>query len=285
MLKLVSFVCLLGAVFAVPLNQGESCGVKAIEHIQGNGRVTGGIEARQNSWPWQVSLRYIPNQDSHYCGGTLIRDNWIMTAAHCVAMPGQNNPYNVRVYAGSHRLSIPDKYEQKRRATQIIKHAGFSMLSNDFTDDIALIKVDPPFTLTDQVSLMCLPEQNEPSVAGTMVYISGWGMTRDFNDYPNSPLSDVLKQFYAPIYDWNECKQSSIIHWNGVHENMICVGYTGGVHDSCKGDSGGPVSNDDTGLWTVYGIVSWGTSCGKPYAPTMYTQVSKYVDWIMARVD
>ncbi|XP_014675770.1 PREDICTED: trypsin-like [Priapulus caudatus] len=285
MLKLVSFVCLLGAVFAVPLNQRQACGVKAIEHIPGNGRVTGGTEAIPNSWPWQVSLRYIPVRDSHYCGGTLIRDNWILTAAHCVTMPGYNKPENVRIYAGSHHLSKDDTFEQKRQAVKIVKHAGFSMLGNDLSDDIALIKVDPPFTLTDQVSLMCLPEQNTPIEAGTMVYVSGWGTTQDFNDYPNSPPSDVLKQMYAPVYDWDKCKASTLMHYIGLKENMICVGYEEGVHDSCKGDSGGPVSNDDSGLWTIHGIVSWGTSCGKPSEPTVYTEVAKYVDWVMTHLD
>lgn len=246
------------------------------------GRIVGGIEAPEGAFPWQVSLYSADETPSvgHFCGGTLINDHWVLTAAHCFE---DNSP--VRVYAGSQSLLAGGvSYE----AAKVILHEGYDPFTSD--NDIALIKLgariepaaaaatraaDAPTAVprTNIVSLIQQAQARQRLAPPETGIVSGWGLTAEKG--AGTPSLQVIE---APFVSWETCNAPR--HYDGaLTENMMCAGGQG--KDSCQGDSGGPlvVANDD-GSFTLAGVVSWGEGCARETHPGIYTNVSRYLDWI-----
>ncbi|XP_041457520.1 trypsin-like [Lytechinus variegatus] len=236
-------------------------------------RILGGEPAPENAWPWQVALF---QKGEFICGGSLIDPLWVLTAAHC--MPGV---YTLRV--GSVNITGTNDATQERNAQRIFVHPNYNFI--DFDNDLALLKVEVPFTLfDDKVNTVCLPtNETDGWVTGDNVTITGWGTRKsDVSDRP-----DTLYEAIVPIYNWTKCTQSTKLKTRGfVTENMICAGYDDGKADSCQGDSGGPMVYflDDADQYFQIGVVSWGYKCGKREAPGVYTRLTRYEDWIRSFV-
>uniref|UniRef100_A0A8C7E1L9 Peptidase S1 domain-containing protein n=1 Tax=Naja naja TaxID=35670 RepID=A0A8C7E1L9_NAJNA len=209
---------------AAPLNEDE------------DDKIVGGYTCRRNSVPYQVSL----NIGYHICGGSLIHDQWVLSAAHC--FKSGEGCYVCRL--GAYNIRNPEGDEQIIRAEKIIVHPSYNSWLLDH--DIMLIKLVKPAELSKR-----------------------WGNT--LSEGVNYP--DFLQCLYAPILSDEECKAA---YPGQISENMVCVGYLEGGKDSCQGDSGGPVACDGF----LQGIVSWGVGCALPGYPGVYTKVCKYVDWI-----
>ncbi|OBS81067.1 hypothetical protein A6R68_20702 [Neotoma lepida] len=128
-----------------------------------NTRVVGGAEAQRNSWPSQISLQYSSGGLwYHTCGGTLIRRNWVMTAAHCV-----DRPLTFRVAVGDHNLSQNDGTEQYVSVQKVVVHPNWNQ--NDVAAGV---------TLNNYIQLGVLPQEGTTLANNTPCYITGWGMTR-----------------------------------------------------------------------------------------------------------
>ena len=249
------------------------CGIPAITPKPGNSRlmealsrIVGGTAAIQGSWPWQIDIKAY---GSHYCGGTILNEYWILTAGHCFDQYGlTTSPWTL--IAGKHRKYYTDSTEQSRKASKVYRHSKYNSYSID--NDIALIKVDKAFTFNDYVQPACLPKSGAELASGDMTYVTGWGNTM------GTSYSDRLKQAMVPIVGASTCKSN---YPGGITSNMICAGYgsVGGV-DACQGDSGGPLVKESSGKWNVYGITSWGEGCARPNKPGVYTKVSNYISWI-----
>lgn len=236
----------------------------------GIGRIVGGEVAEMNEFPWQVSLRSLGAVGAtHFCGGSIIDANWVVTAAHCCS--GQSS-LTMHVVAGGIELNTNEGVEQRADVDEIIMHPDYS--SSRLTNDICLLKLSQSLEWTDAVKPTTLPEQNEETDEGTDVIVTGWGtLSSGAISLPNK-----LHKVTVPVISDENCGQDYAESGYDIADSMICAGLPQGGKDSCQGDSGGPFIHAETK--TLLGIVSWGIGCAEPGYPGVYTQVSYYVDWI-----
>ncbi|XP_062278088.1 trypsin-2-like isoform X2 [Scomber scombrus] len=215
-------------------------------------RIVGGYQCEAHSQPWQVSL----NLGYHYCGGSLINDKWIISAAHCwqkfIAILGENHIWK---HEGS---------EQYMSVDAIYWHQSYDYQTLDF--DIMLMRLVHPATLNQYVKPVALPKAC--AQPGDMCTVSGWG-----NIYSDSGEVHLLQCVEVPILSDKECDGS---YPGQITDQMVCAGYLEGGKDSCQGDSGGPlVCNGE-----LQGVVSWGNGCAQPNYPGVYTKVCSLLPWI-----
>ncbi|XP_042653391.1 chymotrypsinogen 2-like [Tyto alba] len=240
----------------------ESCGVPAITPvIRGYNRIVNGEPAVPGSWPWQVSLQRYGN--FHFCGGSLISEDWVVTAAHCGVRTTDI------VVVGAYDQSSPSPDEQRLTIEKVFKNPKFNMLT--IHDDITLIKLATPAKLSERVSPVCLPQATDDFPGGMTCVTTGWGLT----DPKASQTPAVLQQAALPLLTNTQCKQ----YWGfRIRDVMVCAGADGA--SSCMGDSGGPLVCEKDGAWTLVGIVSWGSSTCDTKVPGVYARVTKLRSWI-----
>ncbi|XP_077114246.1 trypsin-like [Ranitomeya variabilis] len=221
-------------------------------------KIVGGYTCAQNSVPWQVSLY----SGYHFCGGSLINNLWVVSAAHCYKS-------SLQVRLGEHNIAVSEGTEQFISSSKVIRHGSYSSYTLD--NDIMLIKLASAATLNSYVKAISLPS-GCPS-AGTSCLISGWGNT--LSSGTNMP--NLLQCVDAPVLTAAQCSSA---YPGEITSNMICVGYLEGGKDSCQGDSGGPVVCNGA----LQGIVSWGYGCAQKNYPGVYTKVCNYNSWISSTV-
>lgn len=256
-----------------------TCGQPAIKPEEGNGdRVVGGREAVPGSWPWQVSLQKINVFPSgHFCGGALINNLWIVTAAHCFATI---SPEKVRAKLGDHQSLEPDAGETVRYLDKVVSHPGYDVSIKDRRNDIALVKMKAPITYTTTISPLCLPGVGENLAVGSMLHVTGWGRSLGSLTQQIETTTVVLKQAMIPLVDWKKCFSD---HLEGLAKETICTSFGEEGHGPCIGDSGGPLvgRNNQSQNWILYGIVSWGEKiCEFSDKAAVYTKVSTYIPWV-----
>nr|XP_036880305.1 serine protease 33-like isoform X2 [Manis javanica] len=246
-------------------------------HPHVSGRIVSGQDAQPGQWPWQVSLR---ENGQHVCGGSLITEAWVLTAAHCLDQKQPLSAYFVLLGSIS---SYPQAHEPQelRAVAQVVTHPHYS--EEHGSGDIALVQLASPVTFSDLILPVCLPRPGDPLGHGTWCWVTGWG-----NIGTNLPLPPpfVLQELHLPLIDAQTC--DGYYHENSgspcqepiILEDMLCAGFENGQMDACGGDSGGPLVCDINGVWTQAGIVSWGSDCGLPKRPGVYTNVSVYTTWI-----
>ncbi|XP_053782222.1 anionic trypsin [Desmodus rotundus] len=217
-------------------------------------KIVGGYTCEKNSVPYQVSL----NIGYHFCGGSLINDQWVVSAAHCYKS-------RIEVRLGEHNIEVLEGDEQFIDSAKVIRHPGYDSWTVD--NDIMLIKLSSPANMNGRVSAISLPTACAP--AGTQCLISGWGNT--LSSGINNP--ELLQCLDAPLLSQEECEAS---YPGQITDSMICAGFLEGGKDSCQGDSGGPVVCNGE----LQGIVSWGYGCALENKPGVYTKVCNFVDWI-----
>ena len=259
----------------VPAFTGE-CGLPPISPNVLGGRVGGGHEAKPHSWPWQVSLQRSGGR--HYCGGSFINDQWILSAAHCA---GFNDDGAGVIEIGAHSLSGNDTFQRILSPEQVIPHESFSWYTLDF--DFMVIKLSERVEFSDHIQPVCLPEITQRVEGGTHCYTSGWGSLELMGETP-----DLLQQVMLPVVSEEMCMEEE--YWGNfsapgydltVTDNMMCGGYAEGGRGICHGDSGGPFVCYTDEHWVQYGIASWiGGPCTYEFKPTIYARVSSAIPWI-----
>ncbi|XP_022668188.1 trypsin-1-like [Varroa jacobsoni] len=242
-----------------------------------NSRIVGGREAGWREFPWQVS---ISKYGHHFCGGSILNENWIATAAHCF-YEARTEMHAFEAIGGMHYLHIENHYWQRRKVVQIVKHPDFGYTGH--RNDIALLKVQHPFNFTGSggyIGSICLPRKGE-NVVGN-VTVSGWGKTAE------SAFSGALslQTVQVPVMSDLNCQYRYFSFWNLIlgskvdSSSMFCAGLVEGGKDSCQGDSGGPAVQFENQRAVLKGIISWGTGCARPRKPGVYTEVPYFVAWI-----
>ncbi|MBZ4419774.1 DUF1986 domain-containing protein [Myxococcus sp. RHSTA-1-4] len=229
--------------------------------------IIGGTVADVGEYPWQAQLS-VPGY-SHYCGGSLIDSDWVLTAAHCVEGLSAGS-FTVRL--GLHQRSAPDSYVQTRGVRRVVRHPSYN--SWTLENDVALLELSTPVTYTPRVQPIALRETD--AAVGATARVSGWG-----NTSPGSGASDLLMETLLPVQDTATCNSAGTLPAT-VRDSMVCAGYLNGTSGGCHGDSGGPLvveSGRFSGGWEQIGIVSWGVG-GSCSSYTVFARVSRFVQWI-----
>uniref|UniRef100_A0A8C3X651 Serine protease 55 n=1 Tax=Catagonus wagneri TaxID=51154 RepID=A0A8C3X651_9CETA len=229
-------------------------------------RIIGGIEAEVGEFPWLVSIQA---GNEHFCGGTIISEWWIVSAAHCF-MSEEIAPKELRVVLGTNSLISPSL--DIKGVTQIILHKDFQKSYMD--NDIALLLLDTPITFDNLKKPICLPKQPGPST-WHQCWVAGWGQIKTGI---KQPMETELMKVPMTVMDWGECLKE----FPKLTTNMLCAGYENESYDACQGDSGGPLvcTTQSDKRWYQVGIVSWGRSCGQKNSPGIYTLLENYTLWI-----
>jgi trypsin len=222
------------------------------------GRIVGGVEATPHEFPWIVDMRV---GGSHYCGGSIISPEWVVTAAHCSLGSGYT------LTAGDHNIDRFEGTEQTRNVDKIIVHPGYQAPGTKrHENDIALMHVSTPFEFNQYVGPVDLPKAGFPPTP--VATVTGWGALTQGGASPSE-----LYKVDVPYVDDANCDNA---YSGGIADSMICYGEAG--KDSCQGDSGGPIICGPNN--TLCGIVSWGQGCAQPGYPGVYTETSYYEEWI-----
>jgi hypothetical protein len=254
---------------------------------------TGGKPVRDAGAPWQAQV-YYPNtapqwsaklaqgtplwQLQHYCGGTLIATDWVLTAAHCIDEEMVKAGYRVRL--GAQDISKGDGWTY--RIDRIVRHSQYGAKKlpatpNMYVNDIALIHIvedlrQPP---RDPARVRAIPLYERPVPAGAEVTGTGWGKTEAVEGHAPSA---VLMKVDLRVMETARCQQLPGYGPQKIHANVICAAHP--ERSTCQGDSGGAITLTN-GAPTVVGVVSWGKKrCSGDGQPGAYTRVASYRDWI-----
>uniref|UniRef100_A0A672PY22 Peptidase S1 domain-containing protein n=1 Tax=Sinocyclocheilus grahami TaxID=75366 RepID=A0A672PY22_SINGR len=236
-----------------------------------NTRIVGGVNTPDGSWPWQVSM-HSPLYGGHFCGGSLINNEWVLTAAHCLP-----DASSLHVYLGRRTQQGVNTNEISRNVRTIIVHSSYN--SNTNNNDIALLRLSSTVTFNNYIRPVCLAAQNSVFPSGTSSWITGWGDVQSGGTNTLSlPSPGILQETMVPVVNNVQC--NTLLGSGSVTSNMMCAGLTQGGKDTCQGDSGGPMVSQQCSVWVQSGITSWGYGCAHPNSPGVYTSVSRYQNWI-----
>ncbi|XP_026181590.1 tryptase-like [Mastacembelus armatus] len=236
--------------------------------------IVGGENAPVGRWPWMVHLNITSDGKNKWrCGGTILNSEWVLTAANC--FDDQRNPNYRRsmAWVGSHSL-------QKASARYMgiypaIRHPRYQSLGGRYINDIALVKLKKNIQFSNHVRPVSLPSVDDSFDSSSECWITGWGYIGTEDPLPDP---ETLQQLKIPINSPSECKKQ----YPELTSDMLCAGETTGGKDACKGDYGGPLVCRAAGGFMQVGIMSYGNpgGCALPGRSGVYTQVSKYLDFI-----
>lgn len=254
-------------------------------------RIIGGNKTGLFEFPWMALLAYRtegPNPEFR-CGGSIINQRYVLTAAHCVTnLPSKLKLTGIRVgehditterdceMAGTFEEVCAEKY-QDIHIEKVDPHPDFS--TQKLHNDIALIRLRQNIDFRPQnVKPICLPIGSAAKITSKKLMATGWGITEDHKP------SAVMMKIALPRYPQEECA-AAYRSQKEIWQKQICMG-GGQVMDSCRGDSGGPLQAptvyNGNPRYVQYGIVSFGVrKCGTEGFPGVYTRVDYYLDWIL----
>ncbi|XP_046750076.1 serine protease snake-like [Diprion similis] len=263
------------------INAGTSsvsrCGIVEIPLI------IGGSKAARKEFPHMALIGFGDSTISWQCGGSLISESFVLTAAHCLESRDAGPATKVR--AGLTNQKNPEDGMQERNVAERIKHPKYQMPVR--YHDVGLIKVDEPFDLNAEIRPACLHTEND--LPGTKGIATGFGKQAFEGEKGSDDLMKVQLTYIAE----NDCEKTFKVDIggkqlpDGLISSLICAGELGGGKDTCQGDSGGPLQHvltDPYCMYSIVGVTSFGKFCGFKNSPAIYSRVSSFIDWIESNV-
>ncbi|XP_041032784.1 trypsin-3-like isoform X1 [Carcharodon carcharias] len=221
-------------------------------------KIINGYSCPPHSQPWQV----IFTTDTYrWCGGSVINEWWILSAAHC-----EQPAHTLVAYIGDHDTNVHEGTEQYIGASKVIIHPHYNPQTLD--NDVMLVKLSSPVQFNSYVRPIEL--SSSCPTAGLQCLVSGWGNLLNDGEvlYPAD-----LQCLDVPVLSPSTCQKA---YPGSITSSMFCAGFMEGGKDSCQGDSGGPLVCNEK----LEGIVSWGIGCAERNYPGVYTKVCNYTSWI-----
>jgi len=241
---------------------------------QNNGdRIVGGVSAIAHSWPWIINLTF----GGYVCGGTIIDDKTVITAAHCCD-GFHKRPHLVKGVIGDHHYDIKEFGEKEYKASAVIPHPDYSRRT--IANDICVVKfAEMELNSAPNAERACLPPAGWTPPDGQRCWSAGWGIMS------NGRPAETLQEVDLEIISDERCEKTKNSGYL-VEGAMMCAGWLEGGKDGCQGDSGGPlICADDKNQPIISGVTSWGFGCGTKNSPGVWTKVSSYVDWIRSYME
>ncbi|XP_016955935.1 serine protease 3 [Drosophila biarmipes] len=229
------------------------------------GRITNGNKAATNQFPYQVGLSFTSSSGSWWCGGSIISNTWVLTAAHCT-----KGASSVTIYYGS-TVRTSAKLKKKVSSSKFVQHSGYK--ASTLSNDISLIKT-PSVKFTIAINKISLPAiaSSYSSFAGQTAVASGWGKTSDSDSSATSNLQYAELQVISNAV----CQQT---FGSVITSGVICVASTN-KKSTCQGDSGGPLALNGK----LIGVTSFVSAKGcERNTPAGFTRVTSYLDWIKSK--
>ncbi|KAM4025988.1 serine protease 53-like [Anomaloglossus baeobatrachus] len=278
---LVATVVFCTAVLQSGPGQAAVCGKQGLRS-----RIYGGNDTTPGEWPWHAILSIDGKPE---CGGNLISEKWVLTAAHCFgdSQDNKKDPTLWRVHLGVTKMGYTP--EESTAVTiepsRIVIHNGYTSYTEGY--DIALMELSQPVNLTRFISPICLPESTHRFHFRSTCYATG------LEDVPDDvPLESKrsLKKVAQTLIGRRTCNCIYNTHirpgvFSPAKPGMLCIVDPFGKKGPCRGDSGGPVVCNEDGVWFLAGVISFAEGCHLKDIPTIVTSASFYQDWIQKWTD
>ena len=269
-------ILLLLATCIVPAHAADGF-TDAFDEFVDKHFIIGGQPVERNTYPWIVALTY--NVDAElvqrqFCGGSVIADQWVLTAAHCLfGQAGEQltiDEFKVAVNA----TNLSDEDVPELDVANLFIHSSYEHNSHNPHSDIALIELAQP----SGISPITLSTKATDELIGLQATVIGWGAVD--NTDPSTPQFPVwLHSVDVPIVSMDVCNAPESYD-DSIYPNQLCAGFKEGGSDSCVGDSGGPLIATHDGVVQQVGVVSFGFGCALPNFYGIYTDVPYFIGWI-----
>ncbi|KAL7287423.1 hypothetical protein TKK_0018533 [Trichogramma kaykai] len=263
MSQLSIVLCVLGLFFGT--------NSAAPEFKDASNKIIGGDGAQIQDYPYQISMRWMTrglSKPMHFCGGSLVSRQHVVTAAHCVERKSSPQAIaNMRIYTGTSRSD--SSTGQSHMVRSVAVHPGYRGAANTYLNDIAVVTLAEPVELTEMQAPIKLPSRDAQN--GARAVITGWG----YNQYSSQVTPMQLQRASMRLISSYHCEKSMPF---AISSTQVCAFNSNGV-GVCSGDSGGPlVSNGE-----LVGVASYVIQCARGH-PDVYTNVYPYVGFIKAIV-
>ena len=241
-------------------------------------KIVGGVTAYPNEFPWMAALVDF-GEEEPFCGGALINDLYILTAAHCIFE--YISPTEIEVILGKHSYSENSGNDLRMAVAEMILHPLFTNVIG--SDDVALLKFNQRLSLpigNNLIAPICLPHRD--LYRNNDAIVAGWGALHE--QAVDDP--DYLRKVEQTTIPNRVCEKRLDFNVSMIRPTMICASAIPkyAERDNCFGDSGSALmvaARHRRPRLTVVGVVSWGEGCGRPGLPGVYTRVTYFLDWII----
>ncbi|KAK4309430.1 hypothetical protein Pmani_018927 [Petrolisthes manimaculis] len=243
-----------------------NCGTAPLVDVTGFNKIVNGAPATQGEFPYQVLVAPIISGTQFQCGGSIIKTNWILTAAHCFFFDGVKAS-SVSVLAGDiNQNSLTDL-----PVSSFITHENFGNEPTRLINDVAVIELSSPITFSERLQPICLALESDINFSGLAV-ATGWGALSE-----GGSTSEILQEVALNLITTDSCSNTANLPDD---QNQVVCALTP-TKDTCQGDSGGPlVVQLCDNRWVQIGITSYGVGCARPDNPGVYAKVPFFIDWI-----